>query len=102
MAVQAKQVTKVKDLMTLYNLRTSGRTTGQILVRVIAQAYLAGEMQDVSETFVGTMADGIKEHVGNIGAGLLKFVGSKIGEGVVNGLLIKRLGNATIDLLRPV
>ena len=92
----------VKDLMTIYNLRTSGSASAHILLKAIVQAYVAGEMQGLTEAAAELGADVIGEQVGQISGKLTEMIGSKTGEGVVNGLMVKRLGGATIVLIQPV
>lgn len=88
------------DLMRLYNLRVGAASTVWVLARVIGQAYLAGEMQGITEA----IADAVPEYGGELGGQLLnlaKKVGSKVGEGAINGIFIHRLGRASMALLQP-
>ncbi len=92
----------VRDLMALYNLRGGKGASAQILIRAIAQAYLAGEFQDLNEALADSVFENIGDQVGQVIAGITKFVGSKVGEGLVNGIMVRRLGLATMLLLQPV
>lgn len=91
----------VRDLMVLYNLRMSIAGASQILIRSIGQAYIAGEIQDISETLFESLGDMIGEQTGQFTAKGGKILGSKAGEGLANGILLYRLGKATSKLLQP-
>jgi uncharacterized membrane protein YcjF (UPF0283 family) len=112
----------IKDLSILYHLYLKPTASAMILVRAFAQAYLAGEMQDLSESLYDnaskampdssfeTLSTYLTEQFGEQLSGQIaqmsskvsKIIGSKAGEGFINGLLVKRLGYATLKLLRPV
>jgi len=92
----------VRDMMVLYNLRMSYGGAGQILLRAIGQAYIAGELQDLSEGLADALGDMITEQTGQVAAGAIaKVIGSKVAEGTANGLMIYRLGKSTSKLLQP-
>ncbi|NCP01847.1 MAG: DUF697 domain-containing protein [Deltaproteobacteria bacterium] len=91
----------VRDMMTLYNLRVSNLGTGFILFHAISQAYIAGELQDLTESFAESLNDLVVSHFGQVGSKIAKVVGSKAVEGVANGLMMYRLGRATTKLLQP-
>ena len=99
--VLALSLSMVRDLMTLYNLRMGAAGTGQILLRAIGQAYIAGELQDISEGLAESLGDMIGEQTGQVAGAVAKMAGSKIAEGTANGLMIYRLGKATSKLLQP-
>lgn len=88
------------DLLRIYNLRVGGVSTVWILVRVVAQAYLAGHMQDLTEA----VAEAVPEYGGELGGqllGIAKKIGVKAGEGAINGLFVHRPGRHSMRLLQP-
>ncbi len=91
----------VKDMMTLYNLKFGTVAAAYVLVHAIGQAYIAGELQDISESFVDSLNDTVADHVGQVASTITTAIGSKTGEGVANGIMMFRLGKATRKLLQP-
>lgn len=89
------------DLMIIYHLRGGASTTAQILVRAIAQAYLAGEMQDIAEAITTQICDELPNLIGQTAAKVSKIIGSKAGEGIVNAFMMRKLGFAMEALLQP-
>ena len=89
----------VKDLMFIYGLRPEFGQAAVILARSIRNTYLAGLLQEVSE-------EGITETLVEITPDMLGKLSEKITGGVleggINALLIRRLGQQTIQLLQPV
>jgi putative membrane protein len=92
----------VHDLCKLFNLRTSNAATATILGRVMVSAYVAGNLQALSDEGGRTIAEELSAQLGSVGAKILGSVGAKVGEGAVNALLIGRVGRRTVTLLRPV
>lgn len=89
----------VKDLMSIYGLRPEFSQAAVILARSIRNTYLAGLLQEVSEEGATAMlAEIAPEMLGKLGG---KITGGVI-EGTANALLIRRLGQQTIQLLQPV
>lgn len=99
--VLALSLSMVRDLMTLYNLKLGAVSSGYILFRAIGQAYIAGEIQELTESFADSLNDLIVDHMGPVATKVTKVVGTKAGEGVANGLMMYRLGRATTKLLQP-
>ena len=98
--VLALSLSMVRDMMTLYNLRMGVGGASQILLRAIGQAYIAGELQDISEGLAESLGDMIGEQTSQVAGAVAKMVGSKVAEGTANGLMIYRLGKATSKLLQ--
>ena len=91
----------VKDLVVIYQLRVGRGAIGLVLLRVVGQAYLAGEIQELTEALSESAVEGLSEHVGQVTAKITGLLGSKTGEGLVNAILIWRLGSAAIKILQP-
>lgn len=99
--VLALSLSMVRDLMTLYNLKVGTVSAGYILFHAIGQAYIAGEIQELTESFADSLNDLVVDHMGQVASTVTKVVGAKAGEGVANGLMMYRLGRATTKLLQP-
>ena len=99
--VLALSLSMVRDLMTLYNLKLGTMSAGYILFHAIGQAYIAGEIQELTESFADSLNDLVVDHMGQVATTVSKVVGAKAGEGVANGLMMYRLGRATTRLLQP-
>lgn len=103
-------LTQVADLCRIYRLRLGGLGAAVVLGRAFALAYLGGQLQQAAETVTreaaadgaGQLLEGLPEGVGEIGSQLAGALAPKIAEGAANGILLWRLGAATIRLLRPV
>ncbi len=100
----------VADLCRLYRLRLGGLGTAVVLGRAFALAYLSGHVQQATEALtrdaaadgVGQLLEGLPEGVGQVGSQLAGVLAPKLAEGAANGILLWRLGVATVRLLRPV
>ena len=99
--VLALSLSMVRDLMILYNLKMTTAGAGKVLLQAIAQVYLAGLAQDLATNLTDSFFDLVAGHLGQTTAKMGKIVGSKVGEGVANGVMIYRLGKATTKLLQP-
>ncbi len=75
--------------------------TTQVLLRALIQAYVAGETQSVMEFLADSLQEDLAGHIGRITAKVISKVAAKAGEGVVNGILVRRLGMAALQLLQP-
>lgn len=87
----------IGDLCRIYNLRLGGLSTAVILARAFVHAYLAAEIEEMSEK----VFDSIMDSEGLVS----QFAGAiapKLVEGKANAFLIWRLGRAASALLRPV
>lgn len=97
----------LKDLSSMYNVRTGRSGSLVLLNRAIAAAFLAGVAEDATEVAGGLAAE---EMAGMVGEGALASAGAKVagvvapklGEGALNALFIRRLGKAAIRLLQPL
>lgn len=92
----------VGDLCVLYHLRASRFETTVILGRVIVNAYIAGNLQALTDSGGQLVAEQLKGTVGNLLAKTVGFVAARAAEGTANGFMIHRLGQATRKLLQPV
>lgn len=103
MLVLMASLRMVRDLCGIYDLRTSNLGAVAIVTRALAHGYLAGQMQEITEgaaeritgTLLGEAAPGVLQ-------GVLKKLVGKGAEALANGLMLRRLGLATIRLLEPV
>lgn len=87
------------DLLVLYQLRPATGTSVLLMVKSLLAAYLGGQL-DAGEESVAELA---REHLGdNFWASLTGKVGSKAAAGALNGIVLSRLGHATIRLIQPV
>jgi len=91
----------VKDFMTLYNLRMNLTGAGYILLQAIGQTYIAGELQDMTESLADSIRDMLNDHVASLAAGVAGIVLAKTGEGLANGIMTYRLGKTVARLLKP-
>ncbi len=105
------------DLCEVYNLRTGNTGTAVLLGRVFFNSYLSGQINEwekLTEQQLNTLLTSAG-HIGPIAAalgGLSPFVapltsvlskaGAKGTSGLLNGLLIARLGRYATRLLKPV
>lgn len=105
-------LTLMGDLCCIYNVRTDRLGAARLLIRVFFNAYVAGrinELEPVAEDGVRPfLEEGLAKVVGpeevtaKIGAGLVGKASVRVASGLVNYVLFRRLGRATIQLLRPV
>jgi len=87
----------IGDLCRIYNLRMGGLATAVILARAFVHAYLAAEIEEMSEK----VFDSILDSEGLVSQ-LAGAIAPKLVEGKANAFLIWRLGRAASALLRPV
>jgi len=100
----------VGDLCRIFQLRLGTLGTAVVLGRAFALAYLSGQLQQATETLTrdaaadgaGQLLHGLPEGIGQVGSKLAGALAPKVAEGTANGILLWRLGAATIRLLRPV
>lgn len=96
----------IGDLMKLYNIRPALGQTGVILAQAITHAYLVGVFDDAAHTAANTMSETLKgmAHTGPemVGLRAAKFVSTKLAEGTINGMLVRRLGRQTVRMLQPM
>jgi uncharacterized membrane protein YcjF (UPF0283 family) len=98
------------DLCRIYNLRVSRLGTAVLLFRVFFNSYLAGqlnELEAVTETGIQAVFSQSGVHLGSLAmdaaAGkVLGKVGARAASGMLNYLLLRRLGLYAVKLLRPV
>ncbi|MCD7895846.1 MAG: DUF697 domain-containing protein [Planctomycetaceae bacterium] len=97
----------LKDLATLYNIRTNRSGTFVLLNRAIVAAFIAGVADDAAEVAGGMAAEELGGFLGesamdSLGARVAGVVAPKLGEGVINAFFVRRLGKAAVRLLQPV
>ncbi len=100
----------VGDLCRIFQLRLGTLGTAVVLGRAFALAYLSGQLQQATETLTrdaaadgaGQLLHGLPEGIGQVGSKIAGALAPKVAEGTANGILLWRLGIATIRLLRPV
>jgi len=86
-----------RDMCVLYNLRTSGPGTAAILLRVLFNAFAAGQVSELTESAAELFFEG-----GGVMAAVGKSISARATEGGVNSLLFLRLGAAMVRHLRPI
>lgn len=96
----------IKDLATIYNVRTGRAGSLIILNKAIAAAFIAGVAEEATEAAGDLAAEQLTGLVGestlnSLGAKMVGVVTPKLGEGAINALFIRRLGRATVRLLQP-
>ena len=93
----------MNDLCRVYHLRASRFATGVILVRVFLNSYIAGQtgqLEDVAGDQISTL---VEPHIHDLFAvKLAGKLGAKAGTGVINYLLLSRLGNYAAGVLKPM
>ena len=89
----------VADLCTIYNLRATRIGTTAIVFRMFISILAASQMEEAAESVTEAM---LSEAAAGFGINLAKQVLRRVGEGVGNALLFRRLGKATKRHLRPL
>lgn len=92
----------MKDLFQLYHLRPAAGQTVVLLVKSLTHTYLSGMVENATENAADVIAENLPEAGNALVGGGLKFAGAKAAEGVLNAILIRRLGRKAITLLQPV
>ncbi|MFO8058575.1 MAG: DUF697 domain-containing protein [bacterium] len=87
----------IGDLCRIYNLRMGALSTAVIMGRAFIHAYLAGEIEEVSEKLFDSVFDS-QEFLSQLAGA----VAPRLVEGKANAFLLYRLGRSTTKLLRPV
>ncbi len=87
----------IGDLCRIYNLRMGALSTAVIMGRAFVHAYLAGEIEEVSEKVFDSVFDS-QEFLSQLAGA----VAPRLVEGKANAFLLYRLGRSTSKLLRPV
>ena len=97
----------IKDLTVLYGLRPALGTTATILIRSIVQTYLAGLLQEATDSAADTLKSELTEYLEVAAAGAATIAGAataglgRMAEGAVNGVFVWRLGKQAISFLQP-
>lgn len=96
----------IHDLMRIYNIRPALGQTGVILAQAITHAYLVGVFDDAAHTAANTMGEALKgvAHTGPemLGLRAAGVVSTKLAEGTINGMLVRRLGRQIVRMLQPM
>src|SRR5688572_4056015 len=103
--VVANAYLMVADLCELYNVRTSRLGTLKVLGAMCIAAFVAANLEDVADSMVDAAKGAFAEDLGPAGAGLVAgatAVTKRGTEGLINYLLIQRLGRTTLRNLRPI
>jgi putative membrane protein len=103
--VAANAYLMVSDLCELYNVRTSRMGTLKVLGHMCVAAFVAANMEDVANSVVDAAKGAFADDLGPAGAGLVAgatAITKRGTEGLINYLLIQRLGRTTIRNLRPI
>jgi uncharacterized membrane protein YcjF (UPF0283 family) len=120
----------VTDLAIIFNRRFTRPDTVRIMLHLFFAIYISGQAQQAVESVAGAMT-GAPDHASDAAVGAaeadlasdgsfledlhsgaanilggtmnaLKGVGSKVVEGLVNALIVRRLGHRVIEMLKPV
>ena len=103
LAVLYNNMKLLKDLCLIYNQRVEGFAAYILLGRVIANTYIAGEVEQAIDHVAENLDEEIADAVGNqLGGRLLEFVSKKTAEGFANALLTHRLGRKAQQYLTPI
>jgi putative membrane protein len=103
--VAANSYLMVSDLCELYNVRTSRMGTLKVLAHMCIAAFVAANLEDVADSVVDAAKGAFTEDLGPAGAGLVAgatAITKRGTEGLINYLLIQRLGRTTLRNLRPI
>lgn len=97
----------MKDLCTIYNVRSTRTGSLVLLNKAIVAAFIAGVAEDATEVAGGLAAEELSQMVGestlnSLGARVAGVVAPKLGEGAINAFFIRRLGKATVRMLQPL
>lgn len=92
----------ISDLCEIYHVRTGKWSTFVLLAQVFVNAFAASELEDVTARAGEALADSLRDSIGGMLAGAAGWLSPRIAEGTANGLLLMRLGYATIRHLRPI
>lgn len=91
------------DLCRLYNLRVGALGTAALLSRVFFLAFIAGKIDEWEEPVESDLESVLKYILpGDVASNVMGRFAAKAGAGLANYLLMKRLGNKAIEMLRPV
>jgi uncharacterized membrane protein YcjF (UPF0283 family) len=97
----------LKELCTVYNLRVGRIGTFVLLGRVFRNVFIAGEVGDVTNALVQDLSQRIHDGIGVTSDALTSVAASAGGkvlgrasEGIVNALLIRRLGYGAKKILQ--
>jgi uncharacterized membrane protein YcjF (UPF0283 family) len=101
-------INMLRELCEIYNLRLGRLGTFVLLGRTFRNVFIAGQVADVTNFLVQDLSDHIHSGIGvtadalgNIAASAGGKILGKASEGLVNALLIRRLGYGARNLLRP-
>jgi hypothetical protein len=103
--VVANAYLMVSDLCELYNVRTSRMGTLKVLAHMCIAAFVAANLEDVADSVVDAAKGAFADDLGPAGAGLVAgatAITKRGTEGLINYLLIQRLGRTTLRNLRPI
>jgi uncharacterized membrane protein YcjF (UPF0283 family) len=101
-------INMLRELCVIYNLRLGRLGTFVLLGRTFRNVFIAGQVADVTNSLVQDLSAHIhtgigltSDALGNVAASAGGKILGRASEGLVNALLIRRLGYGARDLLRP-
>jgi uncharacterized membrane protein YcjF (UPF0283 family) len=103
--VAANSYLMVADLCELYNVRTSRLGTLRVLGWMVVATFVAANLEDVADSVVDAAKGAFAEDLGPASAGIVAgatAITKRGTEGLINYLLIQRLGRTTVRNLRPI
>jgi len=101
-------VNMLRELCVIYNLRLGRIGTFVLLGKVFRNVFIAGEMSDVTNAVVQDLSMRIHDGIGVTSDALTSVAATaggkilgRVSEGLINALLIRRLGYGAQKILRP-
>jgi uncharacterized membrane protein YcjF (UPF0283 family) len=92
----------VRILCEIYNVRPTSWATVRIATRMFVSAMVAEHLEQVGDQIGSSIADALHHHISALLANALGKASGRISEGVVNAIMIRRLGFATVGHLRSI
>lgn len=92
----------VRDLMLVYNVRTEKYDSLYVFGWIIANTFIAGQVEDLSEELVEEWTDVAAEQISGAASNIIKKLASKTAEGAANYFFTRRIGKKARQLLRPI
>ncbi|QGJ68821.1 Hypothetical protein PBC10988_4840 [Planctomycetales bacterium 10988] len=92
----------IGDLCSLYRVRTNRWSTIYLMGHLFVNTFAASKLEEVTDFYGEEFAEILNSSIGSVLAGLTGKISARSAEGLANGLLLRRLGYATIRHLRPI
>ncbi|HUY33866.1 MAG TPA: YcjF family protein [Pirellulales bacterium] len=100
------------SLCRVYQLRAGPLDMLYLFALVMGQAFFAGEVEEHGEEIASSLTEAVPIALHGVGISALDWVpgmppglgklAGKAGQGLANGLLLKRIGRSACELLRPL